>query len=796
MTRIRYGIVALLVLAFGALGLTRLSFNVDLLTLLPRDLPGVAATVDFQKFHDRADELLITLQSCDGTDVGEFTAQLADHLRAAPGLTGGVQYEPAWRTATAGLSELTAHAWLNAPPESLLKLEAQLAPPQIDPWLQSRLGSISESLNPLTTALGSRDPLGFGSILSEALSAGADLNGSDGFASDDGSFHLIKLKTGRLLRGYRENAQWFTQVQSVVNQWQKSQPDAVAIKIAYTGSPAFESEIGTGMENDMSQSLGGITFMVGFLFWLFHRRLQPLFYLMLAMVVTGLLTLGVAGLSLGALDVMSMGFAAILMGMIEDFGVMGLHEAMRRPTDGFRAIHTSVFPSIAWSALTSAAVFGALGLSTLPGIARMGMLTSLGILIGAVVMLYGFLPLAMRHRGSHPVALTSPRNPRRASWPGWLALILLLFSLGSLALRGLPSVNNHTGVLRPRHCMAFAALLDVQKQLQPDQANTLWLPVLIHAPDAPQLAASLHQLEGKLTAAKAEKRTLGHLLPSAFVPDPTRQLANLPVLIRLAAQQERLLRALDQAGFTTEGMTYSRSILETWAHWGRELAPSTRWPSDDVLENLAGPVLRRDADGITACGFVLLPKSAHLFESTILSEIQQDGCVRIGGFDYLSAHLKSLLRSEVKRVLLPAAAVLGILFFLVFRNSRERLMAVGSLVFSAVLLLGVMSATGMTWNFVNIGAVPLSLGLGLDFNIHMIHALRERGADGHGIGRALAYCGLSTGLGFGALGLSDNGGLASFGQASMIGVLATLLTAAFFVPWAWRALTVHHHRFG
>ena len=94
----------------------------------------------------------------------------------------------------------------------------------------------------------------------------------------------------------------------------------------------------------------------------------------------------------------------------------------------------------------------------------------------------------------------------------------------------------------------------------------------------------------------------------------------------------------------------------------------------------------------------------------------------------------------------------------------------------------------MTWNFVNIGAVPLSLGLGLDFNIHMIHALRERGAEGHGIGRALAYCGLSTGLGFGTLGLSDNGGLSTFGQTAMIGVLATLLTAAFFVPWVWRQL--------
>lgn len=791
MPRFLYVIFALLVIALGALGVSRLSFNVSLLKLLPRDLPGVAGTVALQKFHDRPDELLITLRSADGAEVGDLAQELAARLAAAPGLARHVQAEPAWRTAPEGLIELTANAWLNAPPERVRKLEAALAPERLDAWLQTRLGTIAGSLNPLTATLDSRDPLGFGAVLTEALNTGAGSNGSDGFASEDGTFHLIKVKTGRTLHGYREASRWLGQVREVVNAWQGTQPGAAAVKVAYTGSPAFEAEIGTGMEHDMSQSISGITFIVGLLFWLLHRRIRPLFYLLLAMLVTGLLTLGVAGLTFGSLDVMSMGFAAILMGMIEDFGVMGLHEAMRRPGAGFRAIHAGVFPSIAWSALTAAAVFASLGLSTLPGIARMGLLTALGILIGATVMLYGFLPLVMRLGGGKAAPLpalaeTSGRRP--ANWPGWLALLLALCCVGSLVLRGLPGIDNHPGVLRPRHCRAFAALLEMQQHLQPDQANTLWLPVVIRAESATQLAASLRQLETRLAKAEADGRTLGHLLPSTFAPDPARQLANLPVLTRLAADRDRLLGALDAAGFTAEGTAYSRGIFASWAQWGGEDAVQTRWPAAEVLENLIGPVLRRDADGIMACGFVLLPKTADPFQSGITAEIQQDPRVLAGGLEYLSSQLKALFQSEVKRVLLPAAAVLGILFFLVFRNARERLVAVGSLAFSGLLLAGAMSATGMPWNFVNIGAVPLSLGLGLDFNIHMIHALRERGADGHGIGRALAYCGLSTGLGFGALGLSDNVGLATFGQTSMIGVLATLLTAAFFVPWAWRHL--------
>ena len=115
-------------------------------------------------------------------------------------------------------------------------------------------------------------------------------------------------------------------------------------------------------------------------------------------------------------------------------------------------------------------------------------------------------------------------------------------------------------------------------------------------------------------------------------------------------------------------------------------------------------------------------------------------------------------------------------------------MALVSLGFAGLVLMAVMSATGIAWNFVNIGAIPLCLGLGLDFHIHMVHALRhggQHGGDTRAVSRALAYCGLSTGLAFGALSFSSNAGLSSFGTCAMTGVLATLFSAAFLVPALW-----------
>lgn len=789
MFRIPHLLFALVVITFGVIGVSRLSFNVNLINLLPPGMPGVKGTTAFQKLHDRPDELLVTMQSSDGVDIGDSAAELAEYLADLPGLAESVQFEPVWLTEPEGLPELTAHAWLNAPPERVRKLDATLAPERIEAMLRDRIGTITGTLNPMTASLESRDPLGLGSVLAMAFDIDAKTAGGDEFATADGTFHVLKLKTPQGIHGYREISAWLEKVRQAVAAWQPTRSGTAAVEIAFTGSPAFEAEIGTGMERDMSQSVSGITFIVGLLFWLLHRRIRPLIYLLLAMLVTSLLTLGAAGLIIGTLDVMSMGFAAILMGMIEDFGVMGLHEAMRRPKAGFRSIHAAVFPSIAWSAISSAAVFGVLGLSTLPGIARMGLLTALGILIGAAVMLYGFLPLVMR-RSDLRVAPAAGGGCRRfANWPGWLGLVLTLLCGGALLQRGLPGNINSTGILRPRHCQAFDALVQLQDRLQPTRDEVLWMPVIVQAKDAAQLAASMRRLETRLADAAANGRTSGHFLPSVIVPDPARQALNLPVLERLANERESLMRAMDAAGFTTEGMAFSLSVLDVWKQWSRDQTAATRWPTAGLVEKFAGPVVQRDETGITACGFVLLPKFANPAQAGVLAEIQQDPNIQVGGLEYLAGQLKEVLGNEVKRILLPAAAVMLALLFLVFKNMRERMMAVGSLAFSGLLLLGVMSATGMTWNFVNIGAVPMALGLGLDFNIHMIHALRERGADGHGIGRALAYCGLSTGLGFGALGLSDNVGLATFGMTSMIGVLATLLTAAVLLPWTWRKLT-------
>lgn len=189
-----------------------------------------------------------------------------------------------------------------------------------------------------------------------------------------------------------------------------------------------------------------------------------------------------------------------------------------------------------------------------------------------------------------------------------------------------------------------------------------------------------------------------------------------------------------------------------------------------------------------ALGTVRLAAGRTLENAAVLHEVEKIPGAHPAGWAFLRISLEPLLKQEILRVCVPTAVIALVLFLLVFRGWRERVYAFATLAASGWILLGGMAAGDLTWNLMSVGAVPLCLGLGLDFTIHVLHALRgpdatrERVAS---LGRSLAFCGLSTGLAFGALAVGSNRGLITLGLTAMTGVLAVLVTAAFALPWVW-----------
>src|SRR5258708_4077120 len=116
MTRKLWYCVVLLMAVLLVAGMTRLRFDVDVLNLLPNDLPVVQGLKLYQHNFTDSRELIITVRAPEAAQAENTARSLAQTLRAETNLTSSVLWQPAWMERPAQAAELIGYIWLNQPP--------------------------------------------------------------------------------------------------------------------------------------------------------------------------------------------------------------------------------------------------------------------------------------------------------------------------------------------------------------------------------------------------------------------------------------------------------------------------------------------------------------------------------------------------------------------------------------------------------------------------------------------------------------------------------------------------------
>ena len=134
-----------------------------------------------------------------------------------------------------------------------------------------------------------------------------------------------------------------------------------------------------------------------------------------------------------------------------------------------------------------------------------------------------------------------------------------------------------------------------------------------------------------------------------------------------------------------------------------------------------------------------------------------------------------------------AALLIALLLWLVMRKPADVARVLGPLVLASLATVAVMVALGMPFNFANVIALPLLLGVGVDGGIHMVHrarhgALGPRALLRTSTARAVLVSALTTIAGFGNLAFSPHPGTASMGVVLTIGMAMTLLATLVVLP--------------
>jgi hopanoid biosynthesis associated RND transporter like protein HpnN len=131
-----------------------------------------------------------------------------------------------------------------------------------------------------------------------------------------------------------------------------------------------------------------------------------------------------------------------------------------------------------------------------------------------------------------------------------------------------------------------------------------------------------------------------------------------------------------------------------------------------------------------------------------------------------------------------ALASITILLWIVLRRLGDVLLTLIPLLMAGIVTMELMVLFGMKLNFANIIALPLLLGVGVAFKIYYIMAWRAGQTDllQSSLTRAVMFSALTTATAFGSLWLSSHPGTSSMGKLMALALVTTMAAAVLFQP--------------
>jgi hopanoid biosynthesis associated RND transporter like protein HpnN len=550
-------------------------------------------------------------------------------------------------------------------------------------------------------------------------------------------------------------------------------------------------------------------------------------------LIGGLLITAALGLLLvGALNIISVAFAVLFVGIGVDFAIQfGVRFREHRVSE--QDIRHALFgaaESIALPLTLAAAATTAGFLAFLPteyrGVAELGEIAGVGILFIAFPSCLTLLP-----------ALISVFRPRDGSMmPGyrWLAPLddlfqrhrkLLLTGTAVLILAGVPLLRNVHFDFNPLH------LKDPKSES---------MQTLLSLADAPEVGIDNVQV---LNRSLPEAQTLGARLErlpqvarsmtlASFVPEqqpeklpiiaqaaqrllPVLQQAPAPPasdVVRVAAlrQAAQSLRnaALDHEGpGAAEALRLAKSLsalaradaaARDRAEWAVALPlklalaalQKSLQPEPVTLTNLPRELIR---DWLAPDGRALLdvaPRKAPGIEPSDDTQLRDfaEAVLKLaptatGGPISIVESANVVIHAFVEAAIL-AVILITLLLWASLRRFDDVLYTLIPLLVSALVTLELCVLFGISLNFANIIALPLLLGVGVAFKIYYVMAWRS--GQGcllqSGLTQAIILSAATTGTAFGSLWLSHHPGTASMGKLLALSLVCTLIGAVFFQP--------------
>jgi predicted RND superfamily exporter protein len=159
----------------------------------------------------------------------------------------------------------------------------------------------------------------------------------------------------------------------------------------------------------------------------------------------------------------------------------------------------------------------------------------------------------------------------------------------------------------------------------------------------------------------------------------------------------------------------------------------------------------------------------------------------VSGTPPMFYYMLKIIGQDGKRAIFLTIGVVFLLLLLDFRSLKQAIFAMLPLLVALIWTVGFLGLTGIQFTILNIMAIPLILGIGIDDGVHVLHRYQIEGPGSmntvfRSTGKAIILTSLTTMLAFGSLVFASYRGFGSFGIALFIGVGMCLLATIVLLP--------------
>jgi predicted RND superfamily exporter protein len=554
--------------------------------------------------------------------------------------------------------------------------------------------------------------------------------------------------------------------------------------------------------------------LVGILLWMALRSFR-LIWPLLVLVVVGLLwTAGFGILAVGPFNPLSIAFAVLFIGLGVDFGIQyavqfRAENATLRAAGAQRAAAGALVPALEAAARTAGpgmtlaalAVAGSF-LAFLPtdyrGVAELGLIAGVGMLIGwtlAMTLLPALMILARPSAEAREVGY-----PALRPLDAWLArradavlVVTAMLAVGCVVALGWLRFDTNPVNLRDPASESVSTWRDLARDAD---TNPNTLDVL--APNLDAAEALARRLAALPEVARAT--TLRSFIPEdqanrlALVEDAAMLLGpGLSPPPRPAPGDAEVAAALAGAGAPFDALR-TPAQRDSFA---RAVLPGLRAALDRVRDLLAAREVTLDdlpeelrADWIAADGrarIELAPAPLPGSETTQLRRFARavQG-VAPGAVGLATSALGSSATIEWAFVQSGAIALVLVLALLwaTLRSLRLSALALAPLALAGLMTLAHCALFGPDLNLANVIALPLLFGMGVAYDIYFVAAWQQGRRDllASPLNRAVIYSAVTNAAAFGALAISPHPGTASMGVVLSVSLVYSLLCVMLVLP--------------